>query len=310
MTKSVFVLCLAVWMTPALYAKEGCDQYANGAENWFTGAAPPPGFYYVNYFGYYTGRLRNGSGGKVLLNGATPSVDATFNAFRFIEFTRFKIFGATYGMHVIVPVVHQSINLNGRNGTTGLGDITIDPLVLGWHGETWHALAAFDVNLPAGTYSRSDPRVSIGANYYSFEPLIALSYLPKAGWEGSVKIMYNLKTTNQATNYHSGQDFHLDYVAGKHFGGWMVGATGYALKQITADTVNGQTVPAEPGMWDAGREGRVFAAGPSIGYRTKRDMMFTVQWQHEVLVANRFGGDKVWFKAIIPAASVLRRAKS
>jgi len=298
---------LTLLCAPALHAKEGSDQYPNGAENWFAGALPPPGFYYVNYFGYYTGQLRDGSGGKALLNGATPSVDAIFNAFRFIEVTRFKVLGADYGVHAIVPVVDQSVNLNGRAGTTGLGDLTIDPLVLGWHGESWHAVAAFDINLPVGTYSRIDPRVSIGANYYSFEPLIALSYLPEAGWEGSIKVMYNLKTTNPATNYHSGQEFHLDYAAGRHVGGWMLGATGYALKQMTADTMNGQTVPAEPGMWDAGREGRVFAAGPSVGYRTGRGMMFTVEWQHEMLVENRFGGDKVWFKAIIPLSSVWRR---
>ena len=47
-----------------------------------TGALPPPGTYYLNYFGYYTGQLRDGSGNKVNLNGATPSVDAVFDALR------------------------------------------------------------------------------------------------------------------------------------------------------------------------------------------------------------------------------------
>lgn len=294
----------------AAYAKEGSDQYPYGAENWFAGATPPPGFYYINYFGYYNGQLRNGSGGKALLNGKTASVDATFNASRFLEMTHFKIVGADYGVHVIVPIVHQSVDLSGRNGTTGLGDITIDPLVLGWHGETWHAVAAFDINLPTGVYDRNDPRVSIGANYYSFEPVIAVSYLPRTAWEGSIKVMYNLKTTNPATNYHSGQDLHFDYLIGRHFRSWMLGASGYGLKQTTADTANGQIIPAEPGMWDAGREGCVFAAGPSIGYRTKSDMTLMVQWQHEALVENRFAGDKVWFKVVIPAASVMHRRKA
>ena len=301
---------LLVLSTAFAYAKEGSDQYPNGAENWFAGATPPPGLYYIDYFGYYTGQLKNGSGGKVSLNGTTPSVDATFNAFRFLEMTHFRFLGADYGVHAIIPLVHQSVDLNGRNGTTGLGDITIDPLVLGWHAENWHAVAAFDINLAAGVYSRSDPRISIGANYYSFEPLLALSYMPKSAWEASVKIMYNLKTTNQATNYHSGQDFHLDYLVGRHLGRWMLGATGYALKQVTPDTVEGQTVPAESGMWDAGREGRVLAAGPSIGYRSRSDLTFTAQWQHEMLVENRFGGDKLWFKVAIPASRVLHRGKA
>jgi hypothetical protein len=305
----IFILGLAILIAPAVYAKEGGDQYPNGAENWFAGATPPPGFYYVNYLGYYTGELKNASGAKVILNGTTPSVQATFDAFRFIEMTKFKILGADYGVHVIVPVVYQSMNLNGRNSTTSVGDLTFSPLILGWHRERWHAVGALDIDLPTGAYDRSDPRVSVGAHYYSFEPVVAFSYMSKAGWEASTKLMYNVKTTNQATNYHSGQEFHMDYVAGRHFGSWMFGGTGYALKQVTDDTVNGQVVADAPGLWDGGRRGQVFAVGPSAGYTNKRHLTFMAQWQHETLVRNRFGGDKVWFKMIIPAASIFHGSK-
>ena len=307
--RRIFILGLVLLIAPSVHAKEGCDQYPSGAENWFAGAAPPPGFYYVNYFGYYTAELKNASGNKVNLNGTTPSVDATFDAFRFLEMTPFKIFGADYGVHVIVPVVHQSMNQNGRNSTSGLGDITIDPFVLAWHRPQWHAVAAIDIDLPTGAYDRSDSRVSISAHYYSFEPVLAFSYMPKSGWEASTKLMYNVKTTNQATNYHSGQEFHVDYLAGKHFGSWMLGGSGYALKQVTDDNLNGHVVPDTPGLWDAGRRGQVIAVGPSAGYTTRRHMTFMAQWQHETLVRNRFDGDKVWFKMIIPAASILHGPK-
>ncbi len=261
-------------MIPNVHANEGGDQYPNGAETWYAGAIPPPGLFYINYFGYYSGQLKNASGDNVKLNGAVPMVQATFDAFRFVEMTKVKILGAEYGVHVIVPVVYQSMNLNGRNSTAGLGDITIDPCILGWNWGQWHAVAAFDINLPSGTYSKADPRVSVGAHYYSFEPVFAFSYLPKSGWELSSKLMYNIKTTNQATDYHSGADFHMDYLAGKHLGHWMLGASGYALKQTTGDTVDGQTVPAVPGLWDAGRMGQVFATGPSAGYTNARQMTF------------------------------------
>ena len=291
-----------------LHAKEGADQYPYGAENWFAGATPPSGWYYINYFGYYSGQLKNGTGQNVELGGTTPSVTAVFNAFRILDMTKLKIAGADYGFHVIVPVVYQSVNMGGTNSITDVGDIVIDPMVLGWHHPQWHAVAAFDIDLPTGSYEKNDPRVCIGAHYYSFEPVLALSYMPKSGWEASAKLMYNIKTTNQATNYHSGQEFHVDYLAGRHFGSWLVGAQGYALKQTTNDTIQGVTVAAQPGVFDAGRRGQMVGLGPSVAYETKGHMMFIASWQHEMAVRNHFGGDKVWFKMAIPVSSILPRS--
>jgi len=303
MRRLVLLFVLAT-LLPAAWAKEGGDQYPNGAENWFAGAAPPPGAYYVNYFGFYSGRLKDGSGHDALLNGTTPTVNATFDAFRFAKITRFKLLGADYGAHVVVPVVHQSVNMNGTAGYSGIGDTIINPIILGWHHPTWHAVTGVDIYLPTGHYNQNDPRVSTGANYYGFDPLIAFSYMPKLGWEASVKLMYNLKTTNQATNYRSGQEIHTDFAAGKHVGRWMIGVTGYALAQTTCDTVSGQIVPAATGLWNSGHKGDVFSIGPSTGYTNSRHMTFMADWQHETLVRIRFGGDKFWFKMIIPIPGI------
>jgi hypothetical protein len=299
----LFIMLALALAIPAAYAKEGSDQYPYGAENWYTGDVPPPGQYFVNYFGYYTGELRDGSGNKVNMGGSTPSVNATFDALRLIEVTPWKLLGANWAVHVIVPLVDQSVDmapLGGSASKAGLGDIVVDPLILGWHGENWHAAAAFDIDLPTGYYNQNDPRVSIGAHYASFEPIFGVTFFPIATWETSAKLMYNTKTTNTATNYHSGDEFHMDYVVGKHIGHWSVGASGYFLEQLTNDTQNGQVVQMEPGFWTLGRKGQAFAAGPSVTYATKKHMEFIFQYQHEMLVQNRFSGDKLWFKMIIP----------
>ena len=64
-----------------------------------------------------------------------------------------------------------------------------------------------------------------------------------------------------------------------------------------------------PGDWDTGRRGEALAVGPSVGYTNKRHMTFIVQWQHETLVRDRFGGDKFWFKMIVPTASLFGSPK-
>lgn len=296
-------------------AKEGGDQYPNGAENWYAGALPPPGTYFLNYFGYYGGKLQDGDGNKVshpATNNTTPRVDAVFDALRLVHVTETKILGANWSMHAILPIVHQNVgNLPGTVGASskfGLGDITVDPFILSWHySPELHTAFGLDFNLPTGAYDRNDPRTSIGTNYYSFEPIYAVTWLPKGGWEVSAKLMYNIKTKNKESvfngvngKYQSGDEFHMDYLVGKHIDNWAFGISGYYLKQITNDKFNGATTPDVPGLISAGRKGQVFAFGPSVKYTTKTGTMLIGQWQHETMVENRFQGDKLWFKLVTP----------
>jgi hypothetical protein len=49
--------------------------------------------------------------------------------------TRFKILGADYGVHVIVPIVNQRIDMGGLNTKGSVGDIIVDPFILGKRGQ-------------------------------------------------------------------------------------------------------------------------------------------------------------------------------
>jgi hypothetical protein len=275
--------------TPVL-AKEGPDQYPNGSENFMAGALPPPGNYFINYLGYYQGDYRDNDGHKV----PGLNVSATFDALRFIHVTNQKIFGGDWAVHAIVPLVSQRMHTPfpgiGNGSVFGLGDIVIDPLIIGWHfPPDWHLTVGVDIYLPTGKYSKSNPTDSIGANYYSFEPIFAFTYLNQGGFEASAKLMYNLKTKNLDTDYQSGNEFHMDYLVGQHFGPWAVGLAGYYLRQTTDDQVNGQKVGPD------GRRGQVFAYGPAIKYDYK-GMSFVGSWNHESSVDNRFQGNKFFFK--------------
>jgi Putative MetA-pathway of phenol degradation len=103
-----------------------------------------------------------------------------------------------------------------------------DPFVLGWHSERWHAVVATDITAPTGAYDKNDARVSLGANYWSFEPIVAFTYRDEYGFDLSTKVMYNIKARNGATQYRSGDEIHLDFLAGKNFGAWGIGAGGPA----------------------------------------------------------------------------------
>ena len=273
----------------SVLALEGPDQYPNGSENFLAGALPPPGNYFINYLGNYQGDYQDRSRHDV----PGLKVNATFDALRFIHVTQYKILGGDWAVHAIVPLVHQNLHTPfpgiGAGSVSGLGDIVIDPIIIGWHfPPDWHLTVGLDIYLPTGKYSKTNPTESIGANYYSFEPIFAFTYLNQSGVEVSAKLMYNLKTRNRDTDYESGNDFHMDYLVGKHFGPWAVGLAGYYLTQTTDDRVEGRSI---------GNRGQVFAYGPAIKYDYK-GMSFVASWNHETGVENRFQGDKFFFKFV------------
>lgn len=312
--------CAYFLLATSSLAKEGGDQYPNGAEGWLAGALPPAGNYFINYAIGYAGELRNGSGDKGVLGPTTPDVKAVADALRIVHVSTKTLLGANWAWHAILPVVHQDVGidaLGGRKRVSGIGDMTINPFVLSWHSPDWHVAAGVDINVPTGAYKKTglaangfngaDPRRSIGANYWSFEPLIAVTYLNKDGWEASGKFMLNFKTENSYTDYQSGDEFHVDYMFGKRLGPWNVGIGGYYLKQFNNDTQGSNTVTSMnyfgvPDVFSDGKKGQVFAFGPSVAYQFSGGQQVQFSWDHETLVENRFSGDKIVFKFVTPFA--------
>jgi hypothetical protein len=296
----------ALALAGGVQANEGGDQYPNGADTWLSGALPPPGGYFLNYLGYYDGELRDQDGDRM----KGTSVEAWFDALRYLHVSERKFLGGNWAWHVILPLVHQRADLGaGSRSVDGIGDITINPFALSWHRGNWHWVAGIDFNLPTGRYDSGDPRGSIGANYWSMVPLVGVTYLSADGWEASAKFMYSIKSENDdfrpapgapKVDYQSGDEFHFDYLLGKHIGQWGVGLSGYYVKQTTDDEIDGSKIEALPGVWSAGRRGEVFAIGPSVTYTTKKGVHFIGEWHHEIEAENRFGGDKYWFKLILP----------
>ncbi len=272
---------------PSNATEGGGGAYSNGAEDFYAGRLPPPGTYLFNYFNYhYADRLMDNSGHMIPVNF---SYEVTGNGIRFMHVTNKKIMGADLAMYAVIPVAHIHVTYRNKSQSkTGLADITLNPFVLGWHWTDWHIGTGVDVKVPTGAYSRFDI-ANIGRNYWTFEPTIGITYANKEGYETSAKIMYDFNTKNNATNYLSGQEFHVDYTLGKRIDKLQIGFGGYYYKQITDDELNGEKVKDY--------KGQAFAIGPQFRYYYK-NMHFTCKYQYETLVKNRSEGQKLWFKLI------------
>ena len=270
----------------------GGGAYPNGAEDFMVGALPPPGNYYLNYFNYYAAdKFKDNSGDTI--DGFDLKVAA--NVSRFIHVTDKQFLGGSWALHAFIPLVYMDVELDQsftgapfkmEDSRGSLGDIIIDPFILGWHGANWHAVTGVDIYLPTGNYDKHR-LANLGRNYWTFEPLVAVTFLPGAGFDISAKLMYDINTENDATDYKSGQEFHADFAAGKKMGDFTAGMAGYYYKQITDDEVNGNEV--------SDFRGQVLAVGPALKYDYK-NMSFSLKYLFETEVKNRPSGDNFWFK--------------
>lgn len=284
---TLFLLAVLSLSGECVFATEGGgNAYPTGAEDFMSGAVPPPGTYFINYFLYYSpDEFKNVS--------EDIKIEGLVNVFRLIHITKHKIFGGFWGMHIFVPVwnleVTNPLHPIGKQSRAGLGDIIIDPFILSWHTKNWHFATGLDIYLPTGRYDKND-LANISRNYFTFEPIFAFTYLSDSGYEVSSKFMYDFNTENEDTDYHSGQEFHFDYTVGKKFGNLSAGVGGYYYKQITNDKQNNQKV-------GDGNKGQAIAYGPQIKYDYK-NMSFILKYQIETDVENKPEGDKVWFKFV------------
>lgn len=285
-------ICSLAFFLPAAQATEGGgSSYPMGADNYMTGAMPPPGFYAQMFAERYRADRLLDNRGKSALDDFHLSADVI--APRLIWVTEQKVLDGALAFHLNVPLVDLRVDVNGQHQKkTGMGDIIFGP-ALGYHySDKFHAIYALDIFAPTGRYDRGD-LANIGRNYWAFEPVAAFSYVDPAGVNADIKIMYDFNLRNSATDYRSGQELHADYSLGWGLGnGWVIGVGGYIYRQTTDDRQDGDRV--------ADNKGRAVAIGPSVKYASDSGWFVTAKWQKESQVRNRPEGEAYWVKLTIP----------
>ncbi|WP_175767596.1 SphA family protein [Burkholderia cenocepacia] len=285
-------LAIALCARPAAATEGGGSVYPFGAENYLTGALPPPGVYALFYGeAYFARKLVGNDGQDVTPPGFRLNANALVS--RLVWVTPQKVLGGDFLLSLIVPMVNLHVEAAGRSQTkTGLGDITVSPGI-GWHvGPNLHVIGAFDFFAPTGGYNKND-LANIGRNYWAFGPVYAASWVDPHGVNADVKLGYLFNQINHATGYTSGNELYADYSLGwAATPQWVLGVGGYVTVQTTDDKVDGQTV--------SGNRHRAFAIGPSIKYASSKGWFVTAKWQHEMAVRNGAQGHAFWIRAVFP----------
>ncbi len=122
----------------------------------------------------------------------------------------------------------------------GVGDIGIIPVSYYWNTGNFHINFYELVIAPTGKYE-IDKEVFVGRNYWSFDTVLAATWFdPNMGTELSAAggIMVNSK--NNATDYKTGTEFHLDLTANQFVTEELaLGLRGYVYQQLTGDSGSG-----------------------------------------------------------------------
>ena len=298
----------------------GGNAYPNGAEAFMVGAAPPPGLTLLNYVYYYSAdQLKDGNGRDT---HQLDSVSVWADVLRFIWISKKQFLGANYGQHFFLLLTDIDMDLLQPAGTrlnrhyddTDLPYVIWSPCLLTWHknqGRLHFVLDIADLYIPLYNEDESN-FVSWGRNYWTIEPVFAVTWLPSPKWEISAKFMYDFNTRQEGyqpgppakVDRTPGQEFHFDFNASIGITpNLRLGLGGYYYRQVTNDDFHGienAPAPLRPVLEGIeGEQSQVWALGPGIWYKRGK-LMATRRTQWEFEAKNKTEGHNVWFKLIYP----------
>ena len=307
-----WVLCAVLIEGRAFGAEEGFGHYIPGALADFMDIAPEPGLAVLDWYNHYNGSIGAGRqlefGGVVAANASATSDAEMAGA---IWTFPCGICGGRFSTGILVPYVWMNVtgSVSGPSGRTisrtdaadGLGDILLIPFWLSWNRGDFKWGVQLDVYAPTGGYNAGS-LANPGLNYWTFEPMVSFSYLSKtSGLEISTTAGFDFNTENDATNYQSGEVFHLDATVAEHLplcklGLFGAGVNAFYWKQFTADSGTGALL----GSFETLMTG----VGPVVSYVSPKfcgnhTVVAEVKWLPQIETSRTLKGDYVWFKAAV-----------
>jgi len=287
------------------FAAEGASShYLPGAGGDIFLALPPePGFQVADTLWYQTGntdvsvlegRISFGIDLDLFLNIA--SLSYTFEK---------KVLGGVYTIGMAVPFGYAEMDgrvtgpLGGRIGFSDdsfdLSDIAIIPFQLNWSSGRWSFKLYESIVAPTGGYDSSGADlVNLGRNYWSFDTIGAVTWFnPDTGTEASVAPGLMFNTENSDTNYETGTEFHMDFVANQFLSEtFALGLRGYYYRQLSGDSGSGATL--------GDYKSESFGAGPGFVWIPESGggrLTVLGKWMHDFSADNRFESDYITLTA-------------
>ncbi len=235
-----------------------------------SGTQASPGFYIVPLFYDYTAdALRDKTGDKFPpIAGGGGSVDARALIAGFVWVSDKKLLGGNYGFAAFPGVTNNAIEFpalqTSSKTSTGLADLYIQPIVLGWNTERADFTAGLGIYAPTGEYKAGgDSNRGLGMWSYELFGGTTVYFDESRAWHFAATAFYETHGKKDGTDVRVGDILTLEGGLGKSFmdGAFNVGVAYYAQWKISDDDFGlGFTLPGGP-LLD---RHRVYGFGPEV----------------------------------------------
>jgi hypothetical protein len=289
-------------------------QWMPGQVGLNAGISPQPGFTFANITTYYTADTFNGPNGNAIPVTGTYNVWAVENLFYYVLHRR-VLGGQLSFMIMLTPATGSLVldvtnpnfpNLSAAGGGSGLADLWIQPIGLGWHLKRADIQVMNAFMIPTGRYSPGATD-NVGSGYFGNHLQTGTTfYITKnKGTSANLFTDWEVHGSRSGTNHTSktpGQAFTMEWGLGqilplnkKETQLLQLGVIGYDQWQVTD---NGGTVPVGNLIVPARIIPRysVHAIGGQIDYILPgRNLSFFFKGEHEYLAYSHTLGNTIVF---------------
>jgi hypothetical protein len=227
-----------------------------------------------------------------------------------------KFLGANVGALVVVPFANASLDAPAfaiaDEIDTGVADMLVRPIDLGWHTKRADIAAGLQVYVPVGRYE-PDGSDNLGKGMWTYEPFVGATVFfdEKKTVSLATTAYWEFHGSKEDSDVKVGQILSLQGGLGKSFlgGGLVIGGAYYAQWKVTRDQLRGFVLPGgEEIELDFPNKHKVFGFGPDvtlpIATKSKLFALVNVRYLWETGARLKTQGQTLVVTATFPIPSV------
>jgi hypothetical protein len=280
----VAILSLASLLSPVGASAQLNGQNIKGDTGLKAGSQPPPGAYAAIPLWFYTADAVKDREGDERLTG---NLDAAVFGLALNVVTTRRLLGANYGFLVALPWANnrvQGADDFDSNPGTGLTDMYVQPINLGWHQPRADFMAAYGIYLPTGRYEDGADN-NTGLGMWAQEILLGVTaYLnEQRSLHAATTATFDFQSEKKDSETKVGNILNLEGGVGADLlgGGLTAGLAYYGTFKLSDDRFDSRL----PSLLIRGKN-RVWGLGPelTLALALKKTVygFVTVRYQWEV----------------------------